>query len=69
MLDIKPWYASRSVWGGVVALLSALGGAFGFVVSPDAMTGLTEALVLLGTSAGSLFALYGRIVATKRIGK
>ena len=69
MLDNKPWYASRSVWGGVVALLSAVGGAFGFVVAPEAMTGLTEALVLLGTSVGSLVALYGRVVATKKIGK
>jgi hypothetical protein len=68
MEETKPWYASKTVWGSVVAIASAGLMVVGVTISPDMMGPLAEALAALGTAAGSLFALYGRIVATKKIG-
>lgn len=31
MIEDKPWYLSRTVWAGLVALFLSLAGAFGLI--------------------------------------
>jgi len=66
-MNDKPWYASRAVWGGVIAVLSAIAGAFGYTVSPELQGELALQITAIGGSVGGLLAVYGRVKATKSI--
>lgn len=68
MDETKPWYASRAVWGSVVAIASSALLVMGHTITPDIQSALVDALALLGSSVGSLVALWGRVSATKKIG-
>lgn len=68
MDESKSWYASKAVWGGVVALLSGLAGVFGYAVSPDDQTQLASILAAVGATVGGAAAIFGRIKASKSIG-
>ncbi|PWL19022.1 hypothetical protein DKP76_00095 [Falsochrobactrum shanghaiense] len=67
MIDDKPWYLSRTVWAGLVALGLSLGGAFGVVSDTLDQGALTETLLQLATAVAGLAAVLGRIGATSRI--
>lgn len=67
MNDSKKWYASKAVWGGIVALLAVLLGAFGYTITGDDQSALIETLSVIGGSIGSLLAIYGRISASKKV--
>ena len=69
MLDSKPWYQSRAVWGAIAALLATLVRATGHDPGPDAETHLTTAALDIATGLGALSALYGRLAATQVIAK
>lgn len=60
---VKQWYASKTIWAGVVALLSGLAGLAGYTVSPADQVTLVELLVALGSSIGGIGAIYGRTKA------
>jgi hypothetical protein len=77
--DVKHWWQSKTVLGGLVALLSSLLGLnFDISLSQADQECLTEALVnsemldrvFQGVSAlGGLAAVYGRLTADKKISK
>ena len=56
------------MWGGIVALISAGAGALHYSVSPADAANAVELFSSIATGIGSLIAIYGRIVATKKIG-
>lgn len=65
MIDNKPWYASSTIWGGIMAIGSGLGGAYYGYTQKDPLmisAGLTSAY-------GGLQAIIGRFKATTPIGK
>ena len=68
MPEFKTLLSSKTFWGALVAILASVLSLFGYQV------GLSEQseLISIGTSVagavGGLFAIYGRIVASKRIG-
>ena len=68
----KPWWASKGVWGGIVAALCGLLAAFG-VLSPEqsdaAQASLPEALAAAGAAVGGLLAVWGRVSAKTKVGK
>lgn len=66
--DVKPWYASRAVWGGVVAMLGGIAGMLGYAVAPEDQETVAGLLTALGSTIGGLVAVAGRISATRRIG-
>lgn len=68
MLDTKSILSSKSVWGGIIAVVGAALGFFGFSLSPDDTTSILAHFDSIIVAAGALFAIYGRIVATKQIG-
>ncbi|SDH74986.1 hypothetical protein [Roseospirillum parvum] len=65
----KAWYRSRTVWGALVTLLALLLGQIGLELTPELRSELTTALVTLGGALGTVLTLYGRIKATRRLGR
>lgn len=63
MNDEKPWYLSRGIIGGVVAVIAAIAGAFGHTVAPADQAALIDALADIGGAAGGILAIYGRAKA------
>lgn len=67
--ELKPWYLSRAIWGALVSLLStAMLLVNGVMLPPDVQHGLVELGLMLGSLIGGAVALYGRVVASHRIG-
>ena len=69
MNDNKLWWQSKAVWGGIIALLSAIAGAFGYAVSADDQSALSDIALTIGGAVGGLLAIYGRTKASKRVGQ
>jgi hypothetical protein len=64
---VKPWWASKGVWGGLVAVAAGVAGAFGYVVSPEDQATVVEGIVALVGIFGGGLAVYGRIRASKLV--
>ena len=67
LTDEKKWFASKGVWGGIVAVLAGILALFGFSVSPAEQANVVELASGLAASIGGAIAIWGRIVATKAI--
>jgi hypothetical protein len=63
----KPWYLSKTVWGGLVAVGASALGFFGYSVDAGTQDQLSDALVMGATAIGGVLAIYGRVKATKKI--
>ncbi len=75
MYDTKPWYQSSGVWGGLVAVLSPIAGYFGYTLTAEdaaaVAEGVTQLIVVssgLASVVGGIFAIIGRVRASKKIG-
>jgi hypothetical protein len=68
MDDVKPWYASKTVWGAALAILSGAVPVVGGVLNiPGVHDGAIDLLSGLGSSIGGAIAAYGRIAATDKL--
>ncbi len=63
----KSWYASKTMWGSILALLAGIAGLFGYAVSPEDIASIEQAIISLASVIGGLVAAYGRIKASKPI--
>lgn len=66
MDETKPWWQSRTIWGSIAVLLVLVIK----LIKPDAEVTDTELLdVIMATVGivGSIMAIWGRIVAQKRL--
>lgn len=68
MLEMKPWYQSKTVWGALIAIAAPLLGRAGLDVGGAEQAEIAEALTTLAGTLGGLLALYGRLTATKGLG-
>ena len=68
MLETKPWWQSRTLWGAIVTLGSAALGLAGMEFGAGDREALIELLTSLGAAVGGLIAVAGRISAKHRIG-
>ena len=76
MEESKAWYQSIGVWGGVTGTVAGVAGLFGYTISPEDQANVANALsqtVTLVSSlaalGGGLAAIFGRVRASKAIGK
>ncbi|OLP61861.1 hypothetical protein BJF93_19445 [Xaviernesmea oryzae] len=67
MTEEKNWYASRTVWGGLIALLAALAKVAGVDLSLEDQTGILDGVTALTGGIGGLLAIYGRLRARHRL--
>lgn len=63
---VKPWYQSRAVWGGIVAAVAGVAGAFGLAIDEPS---LVEISMNLSAAVGGILAIYGRYKADRAIGR
>lgn len=76
MIETKSFFQSRTVWGGIMVVVAAIAGFFGFDFTAasqaetidllDQAAGAIDRLVII---AAALYTIYARVVATKKIGK
>lgn len=69
MNDFKNILASKTVWGGLIAVAAGLAGIFGYTIGAEDQVAIVEAVTAIGSAIGGAIAIYGRIKATKKIGK
>ena len=60
---MKNWYQSKTVWGALVVILSALLRAAGYEFGEAEAAQLTDAASTIATAIGGLLAIYGRLTA------
>jgi hypothetical protein len=68
MEGIKGFLESKAVWGGIVALAGSALGIGHYTLSTADAAQAVELVVSITTAVGSLVAIYGRVVASKKIG-
>lgn len=69
MDGVKGFFGSKTIWGGIIVLVATVAGFLGFNVSADDQTTLIGYLDQAAVIIGGLLAIWGRITATKTIGK
>jgi hypothetical protein len=67
MNEFKALTASKTFWGAVVALFSASLQLTHYALTPDDAVQAIDLLSAMAGAAGGLVAIYGRVVATKKI--
>jgi 4-amino-4-deoxy-L-arabinose transferase-like glycosyltransferase len=65
----KAWYASTGVWGGLVTLVGSVLALMKVQLDPQLLDEVRQWVLSLVTLIGGAIALWGRIRATRRIGK
>ena len=70
--ETKPWYASKTIWGAVITVISLFLSLAGIQIDEHTRQVLidqgTAMATAIGAFAGSILAIYGRVKANKRIG-
>lgn len=64
----KPWWASKTIWGGIVAAAAAVLGILGVTVSPEDQAQLVDTITLVAAGIGGVVAIIGRLTAKQQIG-
>lgn len=67
MNDTKSWLASKTVWGGVIAVLAAVAGLFGLPIDTGMQEEAVAILTAIAGGVGGLLAIWGRLKANKRV--
>jgi hypothetical protein len=67
--DVKHWYKSKTIWGGVVAVGAGVAGLFGFHLDATLQQTIVDYGASLVSAFGGGMAIYGRLKATATIGK
>jgi hypothetical protein len=67
MEGTKGIFSSKTVWGGIIVVVAAIAGLFGYSISADDQASILAYVDNVALAVGGLLAIYGRITATKRI--
>ena len=65
----KTWWQSKTVWGGLIALLAGIAGIFGYTLHPEDQNLIVEAGTSVVALVGGVIAVWGRVKASKTVGK
>lgn len=68
MEETKPIYASKTFWGGIVTIGSAIAGICGLTIDTEVQRELIEYGAIIGGAIGALISIWGRVKAQKKIG-
>lgn len=67
MEESKSWYASKAVWGGIVAVGAGVAGVFGYTMTPADQEQIVLAVTGIAGIVGGLVSIWGRMKATKAV--
>ena len=67
MDDFKSLFASRTFWGGALAVVAGILGFFGYQIGGPDQAALIEAGSAIAASVGGVIAIWGRVKASKII--
>ena len=67
MLETKPWYQSKTIWGALIAMAAPLARHVGLDLPLADQAELADLMTVLAGTFGALLALYGRLTATKGV--
>lgn len=67
MNDDKFWYESKAIWGSIATVAASLVGFIGYQVDPSFITEISSIGVMVGTVAGAIWAIYGRVKAVSKL--
>ena len=65
----KPWWASRTIWSAIGILAAAVISALGGQADDSDATLIGEGVGSIATGVLALIAIWGRVRASRRIGK
>lgn len=68
MSGTTPWYASKTIWGSIIAVGAGIATVFGLKLDAPLQDQLGSLLASAGEIAGGLLAFYGRVVASTKLG-
>jgi uncharacterized membrane protein (DUF441 family) len=63
----KKWWESKTVWGGIIALIAGIAGAFGTQVGIEDQEAAASVMTALASAIGGAIAVYGRMKADTTI--
>ena len=69
MDDFKGLLASKTFWGGLIAVLAGILSFFGYEIAGPDQAQIVEIGAAIAASVGGIIAIFGRIKASKKIGK
>ncbi len=67
MDEFKSILASKTFWGGLIALVAGILGFFGYQLGGVDQAAIVETVTAVAASVGGLIAIVGRIKASKLI--
>jgi hypothetical protein len=59
----KPWYQSKTVWGGLIAIAASLAHGAGIDIGSAEQGQIADLAATLAGTLGGLVAIYGRVTA------
>ena len=65
--NIKAWYLSRTVWGGVLAIVASVANIAGLDITGTEQAELADRITALLAAAGGIVAVAGRLAAQRRL--
>ncbi len=68
MIGTKKWYESKTIWASIVTVAAAVAGMFGYTIDTDTQNAIISNITSLVAAVGGVIAMWGRIVADKKIG-
>jgi hypothetical protein len=68
MDQFKSWIESKAVWGGIAAVAGAALSLGHYTLTPADAAHAVDLVTGIVTAIGGLVAIYGRVVASKKIG-
>lgn len=67
LTETKSVFASKAVWGGIIAVVASLLGIWGYSVSAADQASIVELVTSIAAAIGGAIAIWGRVVASKKI--
>ena len=67
MYNEKPWYQSKAILGSLVTIVALIAGGFNLNIDAQTQGEVVELVSVVVGVIGSVFAIYGRIKASKTI--
>lgn len=67
MEDVKQWYLSKTVWGGLLAVAASALQLKGLQLGAGDQSAIADSVVSIAGALGGIVAVYGRVTAKSAI--